>query len=87
MLEFLDAFEGHTTYYTRLVSPVINTADGNELRPWLYVLEKYRPDMLQLPMLSTYDSYGEHGLRYVERCDRQGENAHCGHTEKGEVKM
>jgi len=88
MLDFLDAFEGHPGYYTRLETPVTSTgADGVtvELRPWIYILEKYKPDMLQLPLLATYDSFGDHGLRYVERCDRQGENAHCGHTEKGEV--
>lgn len=89
MLAFLDDFEGHPGYYTRRETPVRRTDSSDqvplELRPWIYILSKYKPEMLNLPMLSTYDSAGDHGLRYVERLERQGPNAHCGHTEMGEV--
>ena len=68
MLSFLDEFEGHPGYYTRLVTPV-TTEDGTitELRPWLYVLEKYKSEMLQSEMFASYDSNGSHKLPYVER--------------------
>ena len=64
-----------------------NVNTTQPIMPWVYILEKYKPEMLQLPMMAIYDSYGDHGLRYVERFERQGENALCGHTEKNEVKF
>ncbi|KAH9407238.1 hypothetical protein TYRP_012788 [Tyrophagus putrescentiae] len=90
MLAFLDDFEGHPAYYTRRETPTLRTDDNSsvplQLRPWIYTLNRYKPEMLALPMLATYDSRGDHGLPYVERLERQGaENAHCGHTEMGEA--
>ncbi|KAH9421684.1 hypothetical protein DERP_014959 [Dermatophagoides pteronyssinus] len=92
MLKFLDEFEGHPQYYTRRqvsISTIITDNDDNHqqiLKPWTYFLDKFRSEMLQLPMYDDYNSYGDHNLRYVERCDRQsGPNLNCGHTEKSEV--
>lgn len=86
MLAFLDDFEGHPGYYTRRETPVRQTDSGDKkLSPWLYILNKYKSEMLELPMYATYDSYGDHGLPYVERLERQGDNAHSGHTEMSEV--
>lgn len=90
MLAFLDDFEGHPAYYTRRETPTTRT-DANdsvpgELAPWIYTLNRYKAEMLALPMLATYDSSGDHGLPYVERLERQGsENAHSGHIEMSEV--
>lgn len=84
MLKFLDEFEGHPTYYTRRQTPV-STVEHGTIEPWIYFLNEYKPEMLTLPMYADYDSYGQHGLRYVERCDRQGHNANYGHTEKSQV--
>lgn len=84
MLKFLDEFEGHPSYYTRRQMPV-STLEHGTIEPWIYFLNQYKLEMLQLPMYADYNSYGQHGLRYVERCDRQGPNANCGHTEKSQV--
>lgn len=87
MLDILDQFEGHPTYYTRHqieVNP-IEHQEATLLTPWVYFINRYKPEMLTRPMMDNYDSYGPHGLPYVERCARQGENAKCGHTEKSEI--
>ena len=84
MLAFLDDFEGHPGYYSRLQRDVI-TESGTTLRPWLYILERYKPEMLQLPMYTTYDTNGDHGRRYVERFARQGNDEGNGHIEMAEV--
>lgn len=87
MLKFLDEFEGHPNYYLRQTIDVKTDLCDKTLKPWTYFLMKYKPNMLTLPMHAQYDSFGEHGLRYIERCDRQGLNAHHGHTEKSEVTL
>ena len=76
MLEFLDEFEGYFDYYIRLKAQVICSNTNEHLNAWIYFINRYKPEMLQLPLLSNYDSYGEHGLRYVERYGPQdcGEN-------------
>ncbi|KAI2806520.1 hypothetical protein BLOT_008477 [Blomia tropicalis] len=72
MMKFLDDFEGHPGFYTRLQRQVI-TEDGKTLMSWLYILEKFHSEMLNFPMIENYDSYGDHGRPYVERLARQGE--------------
>ena len=34
---------------------------------WIYILHKFKPHMLELPFLTSYESKGDHGLPYVAR--------------------
>ncbi|XP_054164808.1 gamma-glutamylaminecyclotransferase C-like [Oppia nitens] len=65
MRDFLDKFECHPTYYKRLETPVI-LEDGSQMSPWIYFLLDFKPEMLNLITYGNYDSYGDHGLPYVE---------------------
>ncbi len=82
MLQFLDDFECHPSYYTRLETGVV-LEDGSHCYPWIYFLKDYRPEMLDLPTIGNYSSYGSHGLRYVERSER--DNSNDGSYEKNDV--
>ena len=42
-----------------------------EVPCWIYLLKKYKEEMLSLPMLSNYKSEDDHGRPYVPRCDRE----------------
>lgn len=73
MLSYLDDFEGvDEGYYERIqvsLEPIDST--HNDLtNVSAYFLKESRPDLLSLPYFNNYDSYGSHGLRYVERFDR-----------------
>lgn len=70
MLSFLDDFEGHPTYYTRMKIEVTSASEDFTDKPWVYFINQYKQELLDLPMYANYDSYASHGLRYVERCDR-----------------
>ena len=74
-LDFLDTFEGHPDFYTRLlvsVNLLKSFNDGNENRQsvekeyqaWCYILKSFRESMLQLETLEDYRSEGEHGRVY-----------------------
>ncbi|RWS24084.1 gamma-glutamylaminecyclotransferase-like isoform X1, partial [Leptotrombidium deliense] len=77
-MAFLDDFEGYPKYYNRFQIPVEITSNGYNssnvqeklLTPWIYMLTDFEPQLLHLPMHECYDSFGSHGLRYVERCER-----------------
>lgn len=76
MLNWLDKFEEHPSYYERIeikVRFVDNCHDddhcinlSNIQQVWAYLLPKYSSEMLNCPFLKCYDSYGDHGLFYVE---------------------
>lgn len=76
MLAKLDELEDHPNFYERELTTidVTQNAKGDQLSTqkecWCYFLKKYKPRMLDLPYLESYDSKGDHGLKYVERCDR-----------------
>ena len=38
---------------------------------WIYLLKKYKEEMLSLPMLSNYKSEDDHGRPYVPRSERE----------------
>ena len=59
---------GHPTFYTRMEEKVLSE-DDRELCPWIYYLPDPQPHLLNLKMIDNYSSYGEHGLRYVEKDD------------------
>ncbi|XP_046357423.2 gamma-glutamylaminecyclotransferase-like isoform X1 [Haliotis rufescens] len=76
MLAKLDELEDHPNFYERELTTIDVTQNGKgdqlstEKECWCYFLKKYKPRMLDLPYLESYDSKGDHGLKYVERCDR-----------------
>ena len=37
---------------------------------WVYFLKNFRPELLSKPLLENYSSYGDHGMRYLERSKR-----------------
>lgn len=76
MLAKFDEFECHPEYYTRFTEEVQLTSEneGKVLKPWIYFLKNFRPELLDLPCLSDYSSEGSHGLKYVTRYCRSGEN-------------
>ncbi|CAG2181391.1 unnamed protein product [Oppiella nova] len=65
MRHFLDEFESHPSYYRRLETEV-TLEDGSVMKPWVYFLLDFKPQFLDLVTYSCYDSYGDHGLPYVE---------------------
>lgn len=70
----MDEFESHPSYYTRMETEV--TMDSKEesvperCHPWCYFIVNFKPELLSLRTYSDYSSYGDHGLPYVERCER-----------------
>lgn len=78
MLEFLDVFEGVPVHYQRIVTKLEvkeweAQADGETLAPgsfietFIYNTKTYKPEWTTLPTYESYDSYGDHGQKYVER--------------------
>lgn len=55
--------------YERQEKPVKFTC-GAEENAWIYLLNKYKPEMLQLELLESYSSTGAHGKKYVPRYTR-----------------
>lgn len=72
MLAKFDELEAHPDYYTRILEEVqlISKNEGRILKPWIYFLKNFRPELLDLPCLSDYSSEGSHGLKYVSRYNR-----------------
>ncbi|CAG2109677.1 unnamed protein product [Medioppia subpectinata] len=66
MRDFLDDFESHPSYYRRIETTVI-LEDGSQMNPWIYFLLDFKPELLDLVTYEDYNSYGDHGLPYVER--------------------
>lgn len=62
----LDELENHPNLYVRSIQKFI-ASDGNVVEAWIYLLRKYKPEMLQLEFLESYDSEGTHGNKYVAR--------------------
>lgn len=79
MLTFLDAFEMVNTMYQRNlieleVQERAGEAEGVErlkagsiTEAFVYSTKTYQPDWPSLPNFESYDSYGDHGLKYVTR--------------------
>ena len=69
LLAKMDEFESHPSYYTRLETDV-TMSDGSVCRPWCYFILNFKPELLSLTTYAEYSSYGDHGLPYVERSER-----------------
>lgn len=75
MLKNLDILEDHPNYYQRRPEKVFlstsDDAEDAECECWIYILKKYKEEMLSLPMLSLYRSEDDHGRAYVPRSERE----------------
>ena len=75
MRDFMDDFESHPTYYERMEEDIV-VDDGTDagkpktVKCWVYFMKNYKPGMLDLPPMASYDTNGPHGLQYVERYKR-----------------
>ncbi|KAK7162265.1 hypothetical protein R3I94_004805 [Phoxinus phoxinus] len=83
MLEFLDWFENCPQKYQRsLIRLEVQDGPGggehtpktgSSVEAFVYSTKTYEPEWLQKPTYENYDTYGDHGLRYVRREDRSPE--------------
>lgn len=69
MLEYLDDFENHPNFYVRQKTKV-KLSDGDITECWIYFLPKYPDAFLELEYFENYNSFGEHGLSYITRYQR-----------------
>ncbi|XP_059474053.1 putative gamma-glutamylcyclotransferase CG2811 [Neocloeon triangulifer] len=69
MMNRLDELEDYPIFYNRKQT-LIHLNDGTEQMCWMYIIEKFRDDLLQLPFLEDYSAQGTHGLVYCERLMR-----------------
>lgn len=74
-LKFLDEFESYPDYYDRVPVHVHLLDDegrmtGDQVQANIYILKSSKPELLKLPFLSNYDSYGSHNMPYHERLIR-----------------
>ncbi|GFG36248.1 hypothetical protein Cfor_00286 [Coptotermes formosanus] len=67
MLQHLDILEEHPTFYTRELEQIDLCTDDAGLESWIYLLKKFKPEMLELEHFADYSSSGAHGLVYAER--------------------
>ncbi|XP_068234655.1 putative gamma-glutamylcyclotransferase CG2811 isoform X2 [Palaemon carinicauda] len=65
MLAKLDVLEDHPKYYERKVKKAVLQDSGEEVDIWIYLLHHYKPHMIELPFLKSYQHNGDHGLKYV----------------------
>ncbi|XP_053311299.1 gamma-glutamylaminecyclotransferase [Spea bombifrons] len=83
LLKFLDEFESCPDMYQRTLQRIEiveweDKEDSPEDRPdanriiecFVYSTTSYRPEWLNLPYHDCYDSFGKHGLVYVNHLDR-----------------
>ncbi|XP_056114577.1 gamma-glutamylaminecyclotransferase C-like [Rhinichthys klamathensis goyatoka] len=80
MLDYLDEFEDCPQMYQRtLIRLELQDGPGggehtpeagSSVEAFVYSTETYEPKWLQKPTYESYDSNGDHGLRYVCREDR-----------------
>ena len=66
-LSELDKLEEHPHLYTREVRDFTISQTGEIVQAWIYLFKKYKPEMLQLKYWESYESEGDHGLKYVAR--------------------
>ncbi|XP_033624908.1 gamma-glutamylaminecyclotransferase B-like isoform X2 [Asterias rubens] len=77
MLQHCDEFEGSPDYYQRVTIQIQLTEDsGGTKVDWepsqdvmVYVLGSFKESLLELPLRQSYDSNGEHGLKYTPSDD------------------
>ncbi|XP_069692456.1 putative gamma-glutamylcyclotransferase CG2811 isoform X1 [Periplaneta americana] len=67
MLQHLDILEDHPSFYVREIGKVKLTADDTVEDCWIYLIKKFKPEMLAQEHFEDYSSTGAHGLAYRER--------------------
>ncbi|XP_018584669.2 gamma-glutamylaminecyclotransferase-like [Scleropages formosus] len=83
MLQFLDKFEGCPHMYQRTSVDLevedwvgesgtcgSKLAPGSRMKAFVYSTTTYQPQWLTLPYWENYDAYGDHGLAFVSRENR-----------------
>ncbi|XP_075708563.1 protein O-mannosyl-transferase TMTC4 isoform X3 [Rhinoderma darwinii] len=82
MLQFLDEFESCPDMYQRTIKRIEivewggkddspeERAAANAIECFVYSTTSYQPEWLNLPHFDCYDSFGTHGLPYVNHLDR-----------------
>ncbi|XP_053560889.1 gamma-glutamylaminecyclotransferase isoform X2 [Bombina bombina] len=83
LLQFLDKFESCPNMYQRTLkgiqilewedkdgSPIEEAAVNSVLECFVYSTTSYQPEWLSLPYHDCYDSFGKHGLRFINHLDR-----------------
>ncbi|XP_015121544.1 putative gamma-glutamylcyclotransferase CG2811 [Diachasma alloeum] len=79
MMDKLDELEKHPSFYVRTEEDIIMARDKKDVniekigcvtKAWTYFLPKFKSNLLELPMYSSYTSEGPHGLKYAESQDR-----------------
>ena len=73
-LAALDELENHPVLYERRLLE-FEVENGTNQTAWIYLLKKFKAEMLELPFYDSYLSEGSHGKRYVPRYEREGEKA------------
>lgn len=77
VLSNLDILEEHPDFYQRQMFKVLPLDDASDrVDAWIYVIKKFKNELLSKPLLENYSSTGNHGLRYVERYLRSGNYDH-----------
>ncbi|KAF4531703.1 hypothetical protein B566_EDAN012510 [Ephemera danica] len=66
MLEHLDVLEDHPNFYVREQEDISTDPDRKIQKCWVYLIKKFRHELLQQPHLECYESKGPHGLQYCE---------------------
>ncbi|XP_053629264.2 putative gamma-glutamylcyclotransferase CG2811 isoform X2 [Cherax quadricarinatus] len=70
MLSMLDMLEDHPEYYERKIKKICLKDSDEVIDCWIYLLFMYKQQMMELPFLKTYSSYGDHGKNYAVRESR-----------------
>ncbi|XP_056308851.1 gamma-glutamylaminecyclotransferase C-like [Danio aesculapii] len=77
MLEYLDWFEKCPDLYQRTSIQLEilkeNEESGGVEEAFVYSTTTYEPDWLQKPTYESYDTNGDHGLKFVPREERKGD--------------
>jgi gamma-glutamylaminecyclotransferase len=69
-LAWLDQFEEHPDFYEReQVWVYLHSRPEEAVECWVYFLKKFEPAMLDMEMMSCYDSFGTHNRPYLPEND------------------
>ena len=75
MMSWMDDFEGHPEVYQREKIRIVtvdnrgllgNNSGKKTVECWVYFLKKFPPALLNLSVMSSYDTAGDHGKFYKE---------------------
>ncbi|KAK3106053.1 hypothetical protein FSP39_011716 [Pinctada imbricata] len=74
VLDRLDQLEAHPELYQRVKIPTLvhgeDDVKGTPSDCWCYMLQEFKPELLELSFLNSYDANGPHGLKYMSRDQR-----------------